>query len=32
MLRHLMYPKLGWFFLHVTAIILLFFLGYMVKF
>jgi hypothetical protein len=32
MLRHVMYPKLGWFILHGVAITLVFLLGYSVSF
>lgn len=32
MLQHLMYPKTGWMFLHVVAVIALFLLGYSVHF
>ena len=29
---HVMYPKIGWFFLHAVAIALLFLLGYSMDF
>lgn len=32
MLRHLMYPKPGWFVLHAVVISLVFLLGYTAKF
>ncbi len=31
-LRHLMFPKVGWIALHVTAITALFLLGYSIRF
>jgi len=32
MLKHLMYPKTGWLILHAVAVLLMFLLGYSVKF
>jgi hypothetical protein len=32
MLRHIMYPKPGWFLLHAVAVTLVFLLGYAAKF
>jgi len=32
MLKHLMYPKLGWFILHAVSVVALFLLGYSVHF
>ena len=32
MLRHLMYPKAGWFVLHIVMVIAIFLLGYSIHF
>ncbi len=32
MLKHIMFPKLGWMVLHAVALVLVFLLGYSVQF